>query len=562
MRRRSATPIPPYEPPAERFTPPREVICTPPGAPPSPTRMTKSSKRKSTGTRASGKKLVLVIKKEPPEVDLTLPPPPPSPTDDPLLLKGGEHARRRKSRSHASHTRDTPPLGSSLSPIESPLPELHADVSLDGGAADWGTDDSEGPIEPAFQFDANDVVDDTGVWDDSGDDEDDGADSGFDQTGEYTGRFKVLTVPLKADPPSSSTKARQVHWGNPVSPFPGGTWGRAMPGSSSPPLKASPEVEEREETLQEEDVLILDGSDDPPLDGEETESTVDDAEERPAEQSTTSTDLRFSFAELTRSPSPPTPMEPERVIQPEADGEKQEQEDVVMRDASPYIPHPPLIDSSFEEDEGEDVSMSMSFDQPITGSDAEDDDSDAETVDRELSRPPDSDSDDEDAPPPVSVLTPPRATSPVRISEHPTSPPVRPKGFLSITSPLRRQKSPTWSPGRDMSPLPSIQSLLPATLETLAPIASTSQHTLDTLEVPDAREDVDDRMKDDVVTELDEDSASIDSDTELDDGVIKITSGDPRAAARAAAILKKVLPSVSPIPIACSQLKGSVLALL
>jgi hypothetical protein len=71
-RARSSTPIPSYEPPHERFTPPREVVR------PSP-RVSKSSKRKKT--------LSITIKKEPFEIDLSCLPPP-SPTDDPLLLHG------------------------------------------------------------------------------------------------------------------------------------------------------------------------------------------------------------------------------------------------------------------------------------------------------------------------------------------------------------------------------------------------------------------------------------------------------------------------------------------
>lgn len=83
--RRSATPIPPYEPPPDIFTPPRQVFINPPA-----TSTVRSSRRK-TGTKAK-KPLKIVIKQEMPDIDLTLPMPPPSPSDDPLLLVGTREA--------------------------------------------------------------------------------------------------------------------------------------------------------------------------------------------------------------------------------------------------------------------------------------------------------------------------------------------------------------------------------------------------------------------------------------------------------------------------------------
>jgi len=41
-----------------------------------------------------------------------------------------------------------------------------------------------------------------------------------EQEGEYTGKFRVVNVPTKADPPTSGTRDRIEQWGHPISPFP------------------------------------------------------------------------------------------------------------------------------------------------------------------------------------------------------------------------------------------------------------------------------------------------------------------------------------------------------
>ena len=65
---------------------------------------------------------------------------------------------------------------------------------------------------PVFTIpDVPEQMDDDG-WSDSDDD--------FNLTGEYTGKYKMVTVPIKADPPTSGTRGRMESWGRPVSPFP------------------------------------------------------------------------------------------------------------------------------------------------------------------------------------------------------------------------------------------------------------------------------------------------------------------------------------------------------
>ena len=185
--RRSATPIIPYEPPTDVFTPPREVFLSP---------VTKSSKRKSIASASSfksakGKKkgsrltIVTAVKQELPDIDLTLPMPPPSPTDDPLLLLG-------------------PPELDFFFPDSEPTPPRKREMSVQ--------------VQPYDE----DLPRSNGGWTDSDDEvERAGGMEGVDEgEGEYTGRWKTMLVRTKQDPPSSATRGRMEEWGKPISPFP------------------------------------------------------------------------------------------------------------------------------------------------------------------------------------------------------------------------------------------------------------------------------------------------------------------------------------------------------
>jgi hypothetical protein len=193
-RARSSTPIPPYEPPRERFTPPREVFRSSP-------RVSKSSKRK--------KSLSITIKKEPPEIDLSRLPPP-SPTDDPLLLHGRVRRPRPSVPANARETpllESTPPRpGKQLSPLN----PCALDFSLPGIPSDVDdNEDIDSLKQPVFNLAAN------------GEDSWSSSDGGSsEQEGEYTGKFRVMQVPTKADPPTSGTRERVEQWGRPISPFP------------------------------------------------------------------------------------------------------------------------------------------------------------------------------------------------------------------------------------------------------------------------------------------------------------------------------------------------------
>ena len=253
--RRSATPIPPYEPPMDVFTPPREVFLSP--MVPKP--MSKSSKTalasassKSVKGRKKGSTLtiVTVVKQELPDIDLSMPMPPPSPTDDPLLLLGPPELE--------SGPEPMPPRGWDMS--------VQAQAEQEGGASNWDlqpssleppltTDEAEAvrvfdwnrnenaapetsPDDSMMQLDPDDAgispvrlfdipPSSNGGWSDS--DEEDrqgqsvapGVMEGKEEgEGEFTGHWKMMLVRTKQDPPSSATRGRMEEWGRPISPFP------------------------------------------------------------------------------------------------------------------------------------------------------------------------------------------------------------------------------------------------------------------------------------------------------------------------------------------------------
>ncbi|KAG5653559.1 hypothetical protein H0H81_012248 [Sphagnurus paluster] len=227
---RRTTPIPAYEPPSDVFTPPRVVILT-------PSIVSKSSKRKST-KRATANELRVVVKKEPPNIDLSLPMPPPSPSDDPLLLSGPiEPPSSTPVRPRQRQLRE---VGVATSPLPQPTPRAHTLPPLppssspihDDGVFDWhrlraqeeSTDlsmDVDGPA-PIFDFGLPGSSDVGGGWTDSEDEQDkhNTVESSEVGEGEYTGRFRMVRVRTKLDPPSSATRERMEEWGRPITPFP------------------------------------------------------------------------------------------------------------------------------------------------------------------------------------------------------------------------------------------------------------------------------------------------------------------------------------------------------
>ncbi|KAF7979307.1 hypothetical protein HWV62_43030 [Athelia sp. TMB] len=246
-RSKSTTPIPHYEPPTEVFTPPREITISPLQPPAS------RSRRKSHAAPVSGegsvreKKVVTVVvpgvKKEMPDVDLSTPMPPPSPGDDPLLLSGRPRARQSRSRGlESSPSRSGWGVGRSMrNSSEEPAAVIEEDEDMDETMQfDLNAEDAmegvmAGSMPPtsdsAFDFGAGDgalptfdlnAMPDDGGWSDSDDEDVNPAwGAGNEGEGEYTGRFRMMKVPTKADPPTSGTRERMDEWGRPISPFPG-----------------------------------------------------------------------------------------------------------------------------------------------------------------------------------------------------------------------------------------------------------------------------------------------------------------------------------------------------
>jgi hypothetical protein len=249
--RRSATPIPPYEPPPDIFTSPREVFLSPAPTKSAPKR--KGSVGRQARARTKGKELrvntnVRVKQEIPDDIDLLAPMPPPSPTDDPLLLSGPPEWEPL-SESHDGETSLAPAgecdRSSSLSvqivedkgdlPPSSPVMPLDTD---DIGAVeqfenhhqdrseDLSTEESlmqlddprDADVEPVRLFDVDAVGGDG--WSDSDDDTASKENEEEEGEGEFTGRWRMMKVPTKQDPPSSATRMRQERWGRPVSPFP------------------------------------------------------------------------------------------------------------------------------------------------------------------------------------------------------------------------------------------------------------------------------------------------------------------------------------------------------
>ncbi|KAJ4500771.1 hypothetical protein C8R41DRAFT_977247 [Lentinula lateritia] len=251
--RRSVTPatIPPYEPPPVVFTPPREVVHSP---------VTSTTKSKRKVGKSKGLRLDLHIKSEPPDIDyLNAPMPPPSPTDDPLLLSGPPEGSCTPSRSRtmrnasvsadfAQNIRKQPSFALEEESLPPSSPPAQEDSSSPSQATyhwpntgvvqedDRSTDSMELDMQPHEYAEMEGIpyfgfglegfaVASAGAWSDS--DEEGPPHTPVRETGvidegigEFTGHWRMTQVPTKADPPSSTTRTRMDDWGRPKSPYP------------------------------------------------------------------------------------------------------------------------------------------------------------------------------------------------------------------------------------------------------------------------------------------------------------------------------------------------------
>ncbi|KAG6855464.1 hypothetical protein H0H87_002417 [Tephrocybe sp. NHM501043] len=544
---RRTTPIPAYEPPKDIFTPPRVVILTP-SVPPSKRR---SKKRASTAE--------LFIKTEPPVIDLSAPMPPSSPTDDPLLLSSP--ARRPRVRDASVNT--TPPQ-LSLPPSSAPS------SPLDDAPFDWPHDSSTDmdlaphpifaqPVPPHPSWSSSPPPSPTHRLTRSvphahrttstrlAAQAPHPASDAAEGSGEYTGRFLSLSIRTKLDPPSSATKARMDNWGPPITPFPYRRLERLPEEEPSP--RDIHDNDEREGTPTPAPPLPLIDPDTVQQEQDEEEERQvremslplqDDAEEPTARLPPPTTpkgafDFDVSFEEdaslhdeqpkdndqeqeLIRAPSTSPPHEPEQApttttpmenpvdTQPHVEEhQEEEQQDQSMiidpsyEEGQSYEEHEePSV--SYTQEEGEAGVMDAAPEPIIPGDqqhreneqEEEEDDDDEEREVREMSFSLDG-SDSEEGPED-------------RVEEPYTPAPVSPS-----TRPAQRV------------PLPSF------TLPPQSPSAPAQQ--------PQATVIEDEDVGGEVLGEADEDDGS--DHESLEYGVVKITSADPRAAARAAAILKQ-----------------------
>ncbi|KAH8102371.1 hypothetical protein DFH11DRAFT_1777890 [Phellopilus nigrolimitatus] len=251
-RRRSVTPIPPYEPPPERYTPPREIMGTPLAERKPARRAAAAARKKRVSGKGEKAGLQLRVKAEPPEIDLKSPIPPASPSEDPILLVGPPPVVRvhRPSASPQKKKKDDPaslvdfemdldfpenegrpapraaaaPDTSSPLRSESSIPPVFDFTGIGddagAGAGGWSDSSSDNDFAPVVNDAA--FVGGSGALDDGWSDSEDDNDEGEASIGEgdFTGKFLAYKVPIKMDPPTGAARERMEEWGRPISPHP------------------------------------------------------------------------------------------------------------------------------------------------------------------------------------------------------------------------------------------------------------------------------------------------------------------------------------------------------
>ncbi|KAK1215472.1 hypothetical protein PQX77_021906 [Marasmius sp. AFHP31] len=551
--RRSATPIviPPYEPPKEVFTPPREITLTP--SPSKPKRTSRKSVRKTLG-----------IKLEPPsDMDAILkePMPPASPTDDPLLLSDSMEPEERPvslpqmdivtttprrptrraelegslppssppspySPVHEQHNQDND-LPISSSPVDgvdyffpqdppnvSELQDMSTSDDDDDVDMDISLADAKGPI-PSFVFPPRGKVHAAiNEWNDEESDEELAAvhlrsrgEEVGDGEGEFTGKWRMWKVKTKCDPPSSATKSRMDSWGRPISPYP---------------------LELREQRS---------GSPSPGSNGVEDDVTVHLVKDRTGDDN----HVTEGYDEqLVGAPSIQTQT---NVGEEGGDDEREEAEVRAMSIEPDHHEDGPGEEDREEEDREEEEVRAMSIEPDVRhNSDSEhdeDDEREAEEV-REMSFIEEEEGNQGD----IAPDSPPPVPQPTLSSSRPVTPHRTP---LPTTIPLTRDLSflrTAKSPASN-----SRSSLYRRSSKT--PAGNKAADVIDYADPPEpqaANDDIEEEHEDasrnsqqqyqDVEIELPHDDEES-SDEDEDPCLVKITSADPRAAARAAAILKQ-----------------------
>ncbi|PPR08245.1 hypothetical protein CVT24_001287 [Panaeolus cyanescens] len=562
-RRRSATPIPHYEPPTDVFTPPRQVFIDPPpkeGANRSSNRgksAATSSRRKSQSAKKTTTLRIStappVVKLEMPDIDLSEPMPPPSPTDDPLLLSGPPEppitSPVRPSRREASvQVAEIPPynprrisprpttltsnpfpnsppqpitFGNDLPP-SSPEPPLdsedaqaindftaHRDVQAQFESSEDSMMHLDDPLDAnvspvnLFNFDG---PPDSGGWSDSDDDTTTNFASTLESTqrkvskhasiqdagavegeGEYTGRWRMMKVRTKMDPPSSATRVRMEDWGRPISPFP-------YPKVQRLSFLGEEEAEEEAGTQVEK---------------EQQDQTYDDHEEEEDEER--------EVARLSMEPEELPLAEEDNLLDEDhnmADDSVQLESEADLSKEQEAEPETNVSQEQEDEDEEErqvrEMSMSLSDDDDF------EDEEEREVREMSMEITADEQQHDDDQPlvlPARIPTVPPPAKEP-----SPVPVPEAEEVQAQVQIPSHQEPEPEVQPKLQRQPQQDIPHFL---LDDDSPMGQPLNEQ---------------RSRFDAVPE-DDDADSTDSDD--DPGLVKIISSDPRAAARAAAILKQ-----------------------
>jgi hypothetical protein len=357
---------------------------------------------------------------------------------------------------------------------------------------DMNEDDADVPRLPLFDLNLGDLpASSDGGWSDSDDDDADLSDGGrhdkhVEGEGEYTGKWRMLTVRTKLDPPSSATRDRMEEWGRPITPFP----------KRIAKLDLLEEVHE-EAAGQEIDMF------------KNQEAAIDEEEEREVREMS-------------------IPLDDEDQQEEQEMSVEFESQDLEILD--PGTPRPfnfdvstddPVVDDTGElpnaevapQEEPQDTSLDASFGQhddnqlstvnfdPRTHANDEEDEEEREV--RQMSVEFD---DGED-----TYLT-------HKLNESASPASTNQESGLQPGSPV-----PSWAANAvSCSPPADVDESMED------PIAMPQEHRVFAAAEENAAEDIDGDSSDEVESDFE------------DAGVVKITSTDPRAAARAAAILKQV----------------------
>jgi hypothetical protein len=484
----------------------------------------KSSKRKTAGVssaaKAKGLKILTapsVVKQELPDIDLTAPMPPASPTDDPLLLSGPPEPS-------STPIRQPPPKRMLSHGVQAQVGDLPPSSPMDdereGGATegvkyfDWNhhtepegstdfsmeLDPADADVPPVQLFDLN-PPDEAGGWSDS--DWDDATGENEDKTegrGEYTGKWRMMKVRTKADPPSSATRGRMEQWGRPISPFPKikkVNWLGGVVEEEQPSLAA-------EEALQEQ-------SEEEEPQAEQT-SLEQEEEERQEEE------------EVRRMS-----------VEPDVRDESLEEPQNVSLDADSSFetPHAYLEpiedetpDNSLSQEEGSSIESQERSIELYQESDEEEDEEEREVRQMSVEHDPEEEENQNDSAVASSSQEQAQETLASSLEGAPplfhASPADGPQRILGVDSSI---------------PFPS---LAPSEASLTTHQSQLDENLLAALRDDDTfMHDVEPPPEQQVACSDDEESEDDSSDGETV-GVVKISSTDPRAAARAAAILKQV----------------------